>query len=94
MDPLQQGHGALEYDMPQLMNPPPQIFGAYNADGSPIPPTLDGQIFGDLGDPNYDDINDPKRRRIARVRNQDIAQVNSRLTFIGVRHVSQEENQV
>jgi hypothetical protein len=53
---------------PPLMNPPPQIFGAYSADGMPIPPTL-----SDVGGPMFadgallDESNEAKRRRIARV---------------------------
>jgi hypothetical protein len=57
----------MAYDMSSYVpQQPPQIFGAYNPDGTPIPPTLPpGAYFGD-----YDgglDENDPKRRRIARV---------------------------
>jgi hypothetical protein len=56
----------MAYDMSSYVpQQPPQIFGAYNPDGTPIPPTLPpGAYFGD-----YDgglDENDPKRRRIAR----------------------------
>ena len=56
---------------PHTVEQPPQIFGGYSADGSSLPPTLSGQIFGDdpgllLGDEGLDH-NDPKRRRIARV---------------------------
>jgi len=51
-----------------MMNPPPQIFGAYSADGLPMPanlPDLTGPMFenGTL----LDDSNEAKRRRIARV---------------------------
>jgi hypothetical protein len=46
---------------------PPQIFGAYNPDGSPVPPVLSGSIFGDGNEQGSVDENDPKRRRIARV---------------------------
>ncbi|KAJ9634296.1 hypothetical protein H2204_006373 [Knufia peltigerae] len=57
----------LGYDMSHFMpQHPPQIFGAYNPDGTPIPPTLPpGPYFGDLNDGMVDE-NDPKRRRIAR----------------------------
>lgn len=60
---------SLGYDLSQFVpQQPPQIFGAYNADGTPIPPTLPpGTYFGDLTDGAVDE-NDPKRRRIARVR--------------------------
>lgn len=59
----------MAYDMSSFVSQqPPQIFGAYNSDGTPIPPNLPpGAYFGD-----YDgglDENDPKRRRIARVCN-------------------------
>lgn len=58
---------AMGYDINQFVSQqPPQIFGAYHPDGSPIPATLPpGNYFGDLND-GLDD-NDPKRRRIARV---------------------------
>jgi hypothetical protein len=54
---------------PPLMNPPPQIFGAYTPEGVPIPATLP-----DVGAPMFTDgslmeeSNEAKRRRIARVR--------------------------
>ncbi|KAH0542897.1 hypothetical protein FGG08_002757 [Glutinoglossum americanum] len=53
---------------PPLMNPPPQIFGGYTSDGSPIPATLPGPIFphGQTSMGSDDGHNDPKRRRIAR----------------------------
>jgi hypothetical protein len=54
---------------PPLMNPPPQIFGAYTADGMPMPSTLpdmSGPLFGD--GTLLDESNEAKRRRIARVR--------------------------
>lgn len=51
-----------------MMNQPPQIFGAYNADGSPVPPSLPGPIFSDDNNAgNAEENNDVKRRRIARV---------------------------
>ncbi|KIW17153.1 hypothetical protein PV08_04344 [Exophiala spinifera] len=64
---LRPGLDTLGYDMSQFMpQHPPQIFGAYNPDGTPIPPTLPpGSYFGDLNDGMVDE-NDPKRRRIAR----------------------------
>ncbi|KIW27147.1 uncharacterized protein PV07_06914 [Cladophialophora immunda] len=66
MDPRGSIDG-LGYDMSQFVSPqPPQIFGAYNPDGTPIPPTLPpGAYFGDFNDGGADE-NDPKRRRIAR----------------------------
>lgn len=58
---------SLGYDMSQFVTQPPQIFGGYNADGTPIPATLPpGSYFGDYNDGGLDE-NDPKRRRIARV---------------------------
>ena len=46
---------------------PPQIFGAYNPDGTPPSPDLSAAYFGDYNDGGLDE-SDPKRRRIARVR--------------------------
>ena len=62
------GNDGMGYGDQLLMNQPPQIFGGYNSDGSPIPPALPGPMFGDLNDGDGDDSNDAKRRRIARVR--------------------------
>ncbi|KAK2802615.1 hypothetical protein FQN51_004408 [Onygenales sp. PD_10] len=59
---------AMGFEMPTMANQPPQIFGAYNPDGSPVTPSLPGPIFADdhlTG--NLDESNDAKRRRIARV---------------------------
>ncbi|KIV85314.1 hypothetical protein PV11_01019 [Exophiala sideris] len=58
---------SLGYDISQFMpQQPPQIFGGYNTDGTPIPASLPpGAYFGDLNDGSIDE-NDPKRRRIAR----------------------------
>jgi hypothetical protein len=52
---------------PPLMNPPPQIFGAYSADGLPMPNMneMSQPIFGD--GTLLDESNEAKRRRIARV---------------------------
>jgi hypothetical protein len=53
---------------PPMMNPPPQIFGAYSADGLPMAASLP-----DLGGPMFtdgtllDESSEAKRRRIARV---------------------------
>lgn len=55
-----------EFDMSQVTNTPPQIFGS--ADGSSVPPTHPGNAFFDeqmMG--GMEDANDAKRRRIARV---------------------------
>ncbi len=64
---------SMGYDISQFMpQQPHQIFGAYNPDGTPIPPTLPpGAYFGDLTDGGLDE-NDPKRRRIARVRHHTL----------------------
>lgn len=65
------GHvDGLGYDIPNYVphQPPGQIFGNYNADGSPGPATLaTGNYYGDQNDGGAEDA-DPKRRRIARVR--------------------------
>ena len=76
-----------------FLSQPPQIFGAYNADGSPAQPVLSGPIFGDSNDQGSVDENDPKRRRIARVSWTRSGQGNTRLltAHIGMRHVSKEE---
>lgn len=61
-DPAQH-HGA-----PPLVNPPPQIFGAFTANGSPIAPSLPGPVFtDDEGSQGIEESNEAKRRRIARV---------------------------
>jgi hypothetical protein len=59
---------SLGYDMnAYAAQQPPQIFGTYH-DGSPMAPMpYQGAYFGDGTDAGLDD-NDPKRRRIARVR--------------------------
>lgn len=64
-----QGDGEVTgFEMPPMSNPPPQIFGARNADGSPVAPSLPGPMFTDEQlSGNMDDNNDAKRRRIARV---------------------------
>ena len=57
---------------PPLVNQPPQIFGNYNPDGSPVQPHMNGPLFDDaqlaMGPDDNDGQGDPKRRRIARVR--------------------------
>ena len=67
MDPRNHLSG-LGYDMNAFAQQPPQIFGAYNPDGTPMPPVLPaGNYFDDELDLGLEDENDPKRRRIARV---------------------------
>jgi hypothetical protein len=61
-------NGSIGFDVPGIVNQPPQIFGGFNSDGTPAPPVLTGPIFQDHGDVGSADDNDPKRRRIARVR--------------------------
>ena len=68
MDPLH--HDNIGFQMPNmvappLMNPPPQLFGAYNTDGLPLAVDLSDMSFGDGS--LLDDSNEAKRRRIARV---------------------------
>lgn len=58
---------------PPLVNQPPQIFGTYSADGSPVQPQLSANLFDDamgmgVQDGGDEGQGDPKRRRIARVR--------------------------
>ncbi|KAF4307764.1 hypothetical protein GTA08_BOTSDO03406 [Botryosphaeria dothidea] len=56
---------------PPLVNQPPQIFGTYSADGSPVQPQLSANLFDDamgmgVQDGGDEGQGDPKRRRIAR----------------------------
>lgn len=68
MDQLGGGADTYNFELPSnLMSQPPQIFGSYNPDGSPVQPALSGSIFGDSNEQGSVDENDPKRRRIARV---------------------------
>ncbi|KLJ11001.1 hypothetical protein EMPG_13710 [Blastomyces silverae] len=58
---------SMGFDMNMVVNQPPQIFGAYNPDGSPITPSLPGPVFSeDHLTSNIEESNDAKRRRIAR----------------------------
>ena len=62
------GSDGYGFEMPSnFMSQPPQIFGAYNPDGSPAQPILSDAMFGDSNEQGSVDENDPKRRRIARV---------------------------
>ncbi|KXJ92683.1 fungal-specific transcription factor domain-containing protein [Microdochium bolleyi] len=66
MDPMNAGSFHIPgMAPPPLINQPPQIFGGYGHDGMPLMPP---DIAAQLGfDPSlFDDVNDPKRRRIAR----------------------------
>jgi hypothetical protein len=64
---------SLGFDMSQFVShQTPQMFGAYNPDGTPIPTSLpSGNYMSDYND-GLGDENDPKRRRIARVRFQAV----------------------
>ncbi|KAF2229799.1 hypothetical protein EV356DRAFT_493112 [Viridothelium virens] len=67
---IDQSNGINYNTAPPIMNPPPQIFGGFNAEGSPLSASLQAGMFSDeqlFG--NGDDIGgqgDAKRRRIAR----------------------------
>ncbi|KAI9806273.1 MAG: hypothetical protein M1825_006388 [Sarcosagium campestre] len=64
-NPLQ--NGQQRFHQQPILNSPPQIFGAFAPDGSPIPPAIHGQIFShDSRDNGLDESNEAKRRRIAR----------------------------
>lgn len=75
MDSLHHDSNGNGFAMPQpppLMNPPPQIFGNYSADGLPMVanlPDMAGPIFTD--GTLFDESNEAKRRRIARVRERN-----------------------
>jgi hypothetical protein len=61
--------GGLGFDMSPLMNQPPQMFANYNADASPMQYDQMGSAPPeDSNAGNADEMNDAKRRRIARVR--------------------------
>jgi hypothetical protein len=97
-----EGHtrnGSLGFDVPRVVHQPPQIFGSFNSDGSPAQPVLPGPVFQDHGDVGSADDNDPKRRRIARVcatGHDCVSNWTSLLMggLLGMRHVSEEENQM
>lgn len=62
----QQDNGA--FNIPPIMNPPPQIFGGGDPNGSPLGPTFHGmQYFADDQPGGVEESNEAKRRRIARV---------------------------
>jgi hypothetical protein len=71
MDGMGEGPDGMGFDMPMLMNQQPHIFGAYSHDGSrgsPLNTVLPNPTFNDdSGMGAGDDVNDAKRRRIARV---------------------------
>ena len=80
---------------PPLMNPPPQIFGGYNADplASINMSDLSQSIFADAN--LMDESVEAKRRRIARVRTVCAVRL-CRPTDerVGLRYVPEEEDQV
>ena len=95
MEQIADGNDSYGFDMSSnYMSQPPQIFGAYNPDGSPVPPVLSGSIFGDSNEQGSVDDNDPKRRRIARVSGKELPiRPGGFLTaHTGLRHVSKEES--
>jgi len=83
------------YEIPPIMNPPPQIFGGYGQD-SPHSATFPTSFLQDDLDGFGDDSNDPKRRRIARVPYALVAcRVPLADDFLsGMRYVSKKEDQV
>ncbi|KAI9664103.1 MAG: hypothetical protein M1821_007594 [Bathelium mastoideum] len=68
--PLDHSNGINYSGAPPIMNPPPQIFGGFTADGMPLSPSLQAGMFADEQlFANGDDLGGPgdaKRRRIAR----------------------------
>jgi hypothetical protein len=82
------------------MHHPPQVFGAYGPDGSPLPPQLSDPIFSfDHMEPGAGEP-DAKRQRIARVGYADtFCSPNGAVLTLcnfgaGLRHVPEEEDQV
>lgn len=68
MEPHTPQQDDLTFEIPQLINPPPQIFGGYSSDGSPLVAQLPGPIFTeDQTQMGVEESNEAKRRRIARV---------------------------
>ena len=57
------------FPKPQVLHTPPQIFGAYGSDGSPLPPNFCDPIFtlDQMGLMPEESMSEAKRRRIARV---------------------------
>ena len=95
MDSFPSPHDQNSFEIPPIMNPPPQIFGGYGQD-SPQTATFPINFLQDELNGLGDDSNDPKRRRIARV---PYAPVACRVALAddlltGMRYVSKEEDQV
>ncbi len=70
MDGFQQPRPRMDsYDLPPVTNPPPQFFGGNGTQASPTLANFDFNEGPDgLDQDGGHDENDPKRRRIARVR--------------------------
>ena len=97
MDGMGDGSDGMGFDMPMLMGQQPQLFGAYSQDSSGVSSILPGPVFQDDGlMGGNDDSNDAKRRRIARVcaSSRPIRCDSSRGFYIGMRHVSTEEDKM
>ena len=95
MDAYQPSSGENSFDIPPLMNQPPQFFGA-NAPGSPgLGTGFSASFFpDDVNGGSVEENNEAKRRRIARVRVSFGSQKLWSDTPLGMRHVPQEEDQV
>ena len=71
MDAYSQGSDEHSFNVPQIINPPPQIFGAY--DTSPVDTTFPPNYFpDDQGGGSVDESTEAKRRRIARVKRTEL----------------------
>lgn len=68
MDPS--SNGGFYHNPPQLMNPPPRIFGNLSNNGSPLPVNMAAPMFTQDEMDDGHDQGDAKRRRIARVRRE------------------------
>ena len=56
------------FNVPPIINPPPQIFGGNDPNGSPTAPIFQGlPYFADDQPGGMEESNEAKRRRIARV---------------------------
>ena len=67
MDPYRPAHEGASFEVPPLINPPPQLFGPY-ASGSPTNAIFPRDYFGEeQNGGTVEESNEAKRRRIARV---------------------------
>ena len=55
------------FQAPSIINPPLQIFGGSDQDTSPTIPDFPGPFFGDEQTGGFEERDEAKRRRIARV---------------------------